>query len=496
MLNLISNNDMREADMHTLKSRNMESVELMEDACVAFVGKFTETVLPGERIAVFCGKGNNGGDGLAVARLLRLKGYRNLHVYVLDAFKRESADFLMNLDRLRTLKVPVKEIRKVSEIPDEIDVVIDAVLGSGYHGELGGFLSESFRRINTRAEYIVSIDSPSGWHEGLMLTDNYTGIRAAVTISFQRPKLAFMFPESAVFTQSMDFVDIGLDEDFIKQIPSHFFWIEEHDVITKLKKREPFSHKGTYGHVLLIAGAEQTMGAAVLCGTSALFTGAGLVTACIPKKSFPTMNISQPEIMTMDASGFHVESLEQFSAVAIGPGLGTGVLAKQNVKWLLETESPAVFDADALNILASENLMGKLPGQSILTPHIKEFDRLFGPHISWAEQLETARRKATELNVVIVLKNRYSFICNSDGKVYINPTGNPSMAQGGMGDVLTGCIAALAAQGYSACDAAVIGCYIHGKSGDELSVINEVNPAGTVARHLSQTLKKLMGLKR
>lgn len=496
MLNLISNGHMQEADRYTLKSRRIESLELMEDACKAFVGKFIGMVQPGERITVFCGKGNNGGDGLAVARLLRLKGYLNLYVYIFDAFKRQSDDFSKNLDRLKTLKVPVREIREVSEIPDEPGIVIDAVLGSGYHGELNGFLTQSFSKINSRAEYIVSVDCPSGWYEGLNYTSGYSGIRASVTISFQRPKLAFIFPESVAYTRSMDFVTIGLDEDFIRRIPSDHFWIEERDVVLKLKKREPFSHKGTYGHVLIIAGAEQTMGAAVLCGISALFTGAGLVTACIPGNSFATMNISQPEIMTMDAAEFHKKSLKSFDAVAIGPGLGTGVVAKQNLKQIMKTVSPVVFDADALNILASEALLSKLPAQSILTPHMKEFDRLFGIHKSWEDRLETARRKAVEMDVVIVLKNRYSFVCNSDGKVYVNPTGNPSMAQGGMGDVLTGCIAALAAQGYNSCDAAIIGCYVHGKSGDELSTVNEVNPAGNVARHISKTLKKLNGSKR
>jgi len=491
MLNLISNSRMREADAHTLKSRNMESVDLMENACRAFVEWFESLVQPAEKITVFCGKGNNGGDGLAVARLLRLKGFRNLEVYILNAFKRESGDFLVNRDRLETLKVPVKEIHRVSEIPEKLDVVIDAVLGSGYHGKLDGFLAESFKKINCRSEYIVSVDTPSGWYEGLRLAEDYNGIRASVTVSFQRPKLAFMFPGSIAYTQSMDFVTIGLDEDFIQRIPSDYFWVEEQDVVSKLKKRQPFSHKGTYGHVLVIAGSERTMGAALLCGTSALYTGAGLVTACIPRDSFSTMNISQPEIMTTDAVEFYKKELEQFDALAIGPGLGTGPVAKQNIEKLLERGLPAVFDADALNIMASEKLIGKLPAQSILTPHIKEFDRLFGVHQDWEQRLETARRKAVELGVVIVLKNRYSFICNYDGKVYINPTGNPSMAQGGMGDVLTGCIAAFSAQGYSPCDAAIIGCYVHGKSGDELSAVNEVNPAGTVARHIAQTLKKL-----
>lgn len=496
MLNLISNDRMREADAFTLKSRSMESVDLMENACTAFVEQFTEVVQPAEKVTVFCGKGNNGGDGLAIARLLRLKGFRDLEVYIFDAFKKESVDFQINKHRLAALKVPVKEIDRVSQVPDELHVVVDAVLGSGYHGELGEFLQDSFGKINRISEYIVSVDCPSGWHEKLPAAHNYSGIRASCTISFQRPKLAFLFPESIAYTQNMCFVPIGLDEDFIQAMPSDYFWIQEQDVSSKLKKRQSFSHKGTYGHVLVIAGSQQTMGAALLCGISALFCGAGLVTGCIPGDSFSTMNIYQPEIMTIDAKELHNLDIDRFDAVAIGPGLGTGDLARQNVKLMLEKKCPAVFDADALNILAYDDLLTKLPSKSILTPHMKEFDRLFGIHENWECRLQTAREKAMALDVVIVLKNQYTFICNSNGNVYINSTGNPSMAQGGMGDVLTGCIASLLAQGYSACDAALIGCYLHGKSGDELGKMNEVTPASLVAGNLPRILKRLNNSKR
>src|SRR5690606_6475465 len=312
---------------------------------------------------------------------------------------------------------------------------------------------------------------------------------------FQRPKLFFMFPESIVSSKSYEFIFIGLNEDFLQSLPSDYFWIEEKDIIGKLKVRQPFSHKGIYGHLLIIGGMSNTMGAAVLCAKSALFTGVGLVTCCVPKENFSTLNISQPEIMTLERENFNEISLNKFNSVAIGSGLGLTQNSKEIVHKILNEKIPVVFDADALNIIAEENWLGKIPANSILTPHLKEFDRLFGSSEDWFARLEKARCKAKELQCIIVLKNQYTFICDTSGKVLINSSGNPSMAQAGMGDVLTGCIASFLSQGYTPLDAAILGCYIHGKSGNELNKVYEITSASMVATQISKILKNLTNQK-
>lgn len=495
MLNFVSNETIRKADVYTIENSSIQSIDLMEQASKAFVNRFIRLVKVHEKITVFCGKGNNGGDGLAIARLLRMKGYQNISVYILNGFLNETNDFKINKERLIALKIPIVVINEANEIPNELNVVIDAVLGSGFQGVLKPFLVAIFNKINQNARYIVSVDAPSGLDIDEPNLAFYQGIKADFTISFQRPKLFFMFPESALFTKEFDFVEIGLDEVYLKSVPSSHFWIQEQDILSKLKSRMPFSHKGTYGHLLLITGSPNTMGAALLCAKSALFSGAGLITSCIDQNYFSVFNTFQPEIMTLEIGDLEKTESAKFTALAIGSGLGMDISSKNKLDWVLKSTIPTVFDADALNMISKENLQNKIPRNSILTPHIKEFDRLFGNNENWQLRLKTAQQKAQELDCVIVLKNQYTFICDVDGKIYVNSTGNPSMAQGGMGDVLTGCIAAFLAQGYNTLDAALIGCYVHGKAGDDLNLIYEITPASLVAEQISKSLKELYVLK-
>ena len=247
--------------------------------------------------------------------------------------------------------------------------------------------------------------------------------------------------------------------------------IQESDIGTIHKPRLDFSHKGTYGHALIIAGESATMGAALLASSGCLYAGAGLTTACIPESGLTALNVSLPEVMYLSREKiFEQEALNKYNAVAIGPGIGIAEEAVALLSHVLELKRPVIADADALNMLASSSLLmqGLVKG-SILTPHMKEFDRLFGIHENWYSRLQTARERAVELGIVIVLKNQYTFIIDVDGTVYINPTGSPAMAQGGMGDVLTGIIAAYTAQGYAAKEAAILGCFFHGAAGSELA---------------------------
>src|SRR5690606_22717698 len=265
MLNFISNHQMRQADEYTIQHSPIRSIDLMEQASVAFVKKFAEYVSDETKITVVCGKGNNGGDGLAIARLLRLKGYKNINVMIVNVFQNASEDFKINKERLIQLKIPLIEIENATQFPKDLNIVIDAILGSGFRGTTERILSDIIQKINQRANYIFSVDCPSGLNTDIPESENYQGIRANKTISFQRPKLFFTLPESVVCSQAFEFVDIGLDENFLRSLPSNYFWIEEQDIVKKIRLRKTFSHKGTYGHLLIIAGAPNTMGAALLC---------------------------------------------------------------------------------------------------------------------------------------------------------------------------------------------------------------------------------------
>jgi NAD(P)H-hydrate epimerase len=297
-------------------------------------------------------------------------------------------------------------------------------------------------------------------------------VKADLVISFQRPKVNFFFPESAPFINRFRFVDIGLDENFVQSQPGRWKLLEAGDISKILKLRKPFSHKGTYGHALIIAGNTETMGAALLCADACLHSGAGLTTAYIPLEVLTALNSHSPEVMALVRNpGREMEiDFKKYQSIAIGPGLGKDDAQAGLLKTVLENSvAPLVLDADALNILSeNQNWMSILPRKTILTPHVKEFDRLFGEHESWWERIETGRKKAVQHQLIIVLKNQYSFVILPSGDVLINPTGNPAMAVGGMGDVLTGMIAAFLAQGYKPEEAALMGCYLHGKAGDVL----------------------------
>ncbi|TDO21709.1 NAD(P)H-hydrate dehydratase [Pedobacter duraquae] len=273
-----------------------------------------------------------------------------------------------------------------------------------------------------------------------------------------------------------------------------FRMLTEADVVRLVKPRKLFSHKGTYGHVLLVAGQEKTMGAALLSASACLYGGAGLTTVSIPSRGLTALNARFPEIMFLERKALSApNNLDKFTVIAIGPGLGTSAAAKKHLRNLFRIQKPLVIDADALNILAaSPELLKKIPAGSVITPHMTEFDRLFGKHETWYGRIDTARKQAEQLNIIIVLKNQYTFCIEPSSKVSINPSGNPAMAQGGMGDVLTGLLAAYIAQGYTEIEAAQLACYLHGRSGDELAKKWYTVTATAVAEHIPIVLRGLV----
>ena len=270
--------------------------------------------------------------------------------------------------------------------------------------------------------------------------------------------------------------------------------ITAQDVKRLLRPRKTFSHKGTYGHVLIIAGQEQTMGAALLCATGCLYGGAGLTTASIPASGLTALNTALPEVMYLSREALEdPANLEKFNSIAVGPGLGRDEPVAGLLQAAFSRNKPVVIDADAINLLAKEpEYLSSIPAGSVLTPHVKEFDGLFGEHHTWFHRIQTAREMAKKHQIVIVLKNQYTFIIDQRSSVFINQTGNSAMAQGGMGDVLTGLVAAMIAQGYTTSEAAVLACNVHGSSGDALATSRFVVTASQVAKHIPEILKALL----
>ncbi|RZK83061.1 MAG: NAD(P)H-hydrate dehydratase [Pedobacter sp.] len=302
--------------------------------------------------------------------------------------------------------------------------------------------------------------------------------------------LSDYLPDTDAYSQQQ-IVAKGLDMHKEEANRRPFQLVEAADISAMYKPRVAFSHKGTYGHALIIAGSDETMGAALISANACLHAGAGLTTLSIPESGLAAMNTLLPEVMYAKREHFEELSeahIEKYNAIAVGPGLGAAQHALFRV--VLSYKRAIIADADAINILAeNKKMLYELSPSSIITPHMKEFDRLFGTHKNWWDRLQTAISKAIELNIVIVLKNQYTFIIDQKGRVAINATGNPAMAQGGMGDALTGIITAFLAQGYEARDAAILGVYFHGKAGDQLAEQKFSVTATELIMQLSRTVK-------
>lgn len=491
MKTIITAAQTQEADRYTIETTPIASIDLMENASLAFVSVFMQ-LFPDKNthVLICCGTGNNGGDGLAIARLLQEHSYDAVAVWVARFGGSESDEFATNISRLYNTPILITEFFPGDELPAiHQSIVIDALLGSGLNKPLQGDWLRMVEHINRAGKPIVAIDIPTGLRADGMLPSSEPTIQAQHTISFQRPKLSFFFPESAKSVGQFHVVDIGLNEAFIEKLPSDFKLIESSDIQQLYRHREPFTHKGSYGHALIIAGDTQTMGAALLACEACLYSGAGLTTVFIPETGLTALNTRLPEVMYCGMDELP-KMWKRADAIGIGPGLG------QRASWLIDTvthtDKPMVIDADALNFLSqNKKLLDRLPKHSILTPHVKEFDRLFGAHDSWWDRVQTAKKQAIAHQLIILLKNQYTFIALPDGDLLVNPTGNPAMASGGMGDVLTGMLTAFLAQGYPPYNAAILACYVHGAAGDQLA--SEAGLAVIPAGQLVQAIPSVLG---
>jgi hydroxyethylthiazole kinase-like uncharacterized protein yjeF len=455
-----------------MQNEPIASIDLMERAAAACLHWLEQKGYLRKKIAVFCGKGNNGGDGLALARMLALQGSAVV-VYILEFGHKGTEDFQLNLARLHQTEADIKFIQSTEQLPalESQEVVVDALLGSGLNRPIEGFTACVVQHINQSGNEIISIDIPSGLFVDQSSKGNLA-VKARHTLSFQCQKPAFMVAENSENIGAVHILEIGLHPDYLKNIKPAYVWIKDSYIRRLYKKRNPFSHKGSFGHALLIAGSYGKIGAAVLCARACLRGGAGLVTCHLPRSGVDILQIAVPEAM-VDPNTNEVFNekmdvdLQKFSAVGIGPGIGTDAQTANFLEHIfLTNQKPMVVDADAINLVALHQLHHKIPKGSVITPHPKEFERLFGPSENDFLRIEKAKQQAQSLGLTIVLKGHRTFIAAPNGDGYFNSTGNPGMATGGTGDVLTGLITSLVCQGYDPTQAAVLGVYWHGAAGD------------------------------
>lgn len=495
---LLTSSQIRAIDAYTIAHEPIASIDLMERAAQAFMDCFVKHYPDKEKhIAIYCGTGNNGGDGLAIARLLYKAHYKNVSVKIARFSDKSTDDFNANLKRLKAAHVDIIELTADNTlIIETADIIVDALLGTGLNKPLSGAYKKLVDYLNGLNKTTVAVDIPTGFFADGELVKDAAVLKCDLVITFQQPKINFLLPESAPYIDAFEVVDIGIKPEYIQKQNSAYQLLGQTDIGAKLKPRKKFTHKGTYGHALIIAGQAETMGAALLCSSACAHTGAGLTTACVPESGLTALNTSLPEVMAIVRKDHHVLKVDwdKFNAIAIGPGLGKHADALTLLQTAFtEFNKPMIIDADALNLVADNYLFKKIPADSILTPHMKEFDRLFGEHNSWWSRIETLVAKAKEFQLYIVLKNSYTVIGTPEGKVYFNPTGNPAMASGGMGDVLTGVIASLMAQSYSPEDACLVAVYIHGMAGDDLALPGKLTTvlAGSVAAHIPAVMAKI-----
>lgn len=466
----------REIDEYTILHEPVTSVDLMERAAAGCAKWLSSHSKPDEHIKIFAGPGNNGGDGWAIARILADRGYPYITIYLLQISRIISGDSAVNRRRLEEQnKVPIFEISSESDFPqmENHDIVIDALFGSGLSRPLEGLSAALVKYINASGCNIIAVDVPSG----LKIDDQGTNtenavIRASHTLTFEFPKRSFFYAENAIFTGNWYIISINLHPAIISEKATPFYYILMEDIQKIFRQRGKFSHKGVFGHALLIAGSYGMAGAAILAARAALRSGVGLLTTHVPGEVYPIIQGTVPEsIFDIDSNERYFSGLtggKHFSAIGIGPGTGTRDISIKAFESLLKnTDTPLVIDADALNILSEKpQLFGLLPARSILTPHPGEFDRLAGKSDSGFIRNQKQIDFAGKYNVIVLLKGAYTSIAMPDGTCCYNSTGNPGMSTAGSGDVLTGIILSLLAQGYPSTDAALLGAFIHGLAGD------------------------------
>ncbi len=488
-MRILTGTEMREADRRTIEDLGVSSLLLMENAGRGIVEWIAHN-LPRwstRRYLIVCGPGNNGGDGLVVARHLRLRGVAHVDVVLFGRKDRVRGDAFWNLAHYTTHYGPVEEItdldawhRWVQTHPAGWDVLIDALFGTGLKRPLEGWYAAWVEEVNAWSGVTrIAVDVPSG-----LSTETWQligpAVRAHVTLTLAAPKICMIYPPAAEYVGRWVVIPIGIPPAVLAA-QSHRIWPEPADLAAMLPNRPLTAHKGHFGRVLVLGGGPGKLGAAYMAGMSALRIGAGLVTVCVPESLWPALMASANELMTLgvkESDGYwcadSMETLEPLldraDVLVIGPGMGTHPTVAEflRILWSRWTR-PVVVDADGLNLIAQHaDLRERVPPGSILTPHWGEMARLIGQstEVIDRERFAIATRWAQDTQTVLVLKGYRTLIALPDGRVFINPSGNPGMATAGMGDILSGFIGGLLAQTGDPVRAAVLGVYLHGRAGD------------------------------
>lgn len=477
MIKIFATEKVKEIDKYTIQNLPIEPIALVEEAVTAFVNEFKSQYSKARRVIVFAGQGNNGADALGIARQLLYESYK-VETYLFNPTDSLSPECAENKRQLLSIEnAKFTEIRGGNNFAPPIltsrDVVIDGLFGSGLNRPLEGGFVGLVKYINASPAEVVAVDIPSGlFGEDNRENDPTCIIQAKQTYTFNFPKLSFFMPENEKYVGEWKILPLNMHPQAIADTPASYFLLTEEDITGVFVPRKRFTHKGTYGHALLVAGSRGKMGAAQLAAKACLRSGAGLLTVHVPKCGEEILQIALPEAMveadTHDDVFTQAPDVTGYAAVGIGPGLGQQIETAVALDELLASiAEPVVLDADALNLIAANpDLLEKVPERSILTPHPKEFDRLAGASFSAYERLQRARQYAKEHSVCVVLKDAYTAICTMEGNVYVNVGGNPGMATAGSGDVLTGIILGLLAQGYDPETAAVVGVFLHATAGD------------------------------
>ena len=475
-MKIFTTKEIREIDRYTIEQEGVDSLTLMERAATAVTCEITSRFRPSKRIVIFAGSGHNGGDALMVARMLYEQGYHPEVILFNVRSSHLSKSCEVCRDRLLELEgVNFTEVVGTFTPPDldKNDVVIDGLFGTGLRTPINSGFAALIRYINESGAYTVAIDVPSGlcgeWNSG---TPRNNIVRARLTLAFQFSRLAFYFAENAEFLGEVKVLDIELSQEATCKTRSDYYLIENEDVSAMIKPRDAYINKYDAGTVLLVAGSYGMVGASILSARSAMRAGAGLVTVHAPSCAYQPLQTAVPEaLFEVDRGEYFTRRIDlnhNYSAVAIGPGIGTNEDTMDALdQFLKNCRQPVVLDADALNCIAKQPMMLRnIPMGSVLTPHAGEFDRLFGAHGTQEERLLKAIEVSKLYGFTIVLKGHNTMTVRSDGKVYINSTGNAGMATASSGDVLTGIIASFIAQGYAMDWAVVMGVYVHGLAGD------------------------------
>lgn len=495
-MKLFSKEQIYEGDKLTTERQKISSTELMERAGIQ-IFNWMHMRMQGAQVPihVFCGIGNNGGDGLVLARHLITHGY-NVITYIVNCSDKRSKDFLINYDRVKNVTKDWPKMLSCKNDFEEIvigvdDIIVDAVFGIGLNRQPNDWVQVLFQKFRDSKAFTLSIDIPSGLYTDKAVADEKAVVHANYTLSFQSPKLVFFLPETAKYTVQWEALDIGIDRDYLMQTETEVELISKHEVLPLYKPRQKFAHKGDFGHVMILGGSYGKIGAVSLASRTALSSGAGLVTAYIPKCGYHSMQTAIPEVMVItDANETNISNIKfdiEPTVIGVGVGLGTSAeTAKTFEVFLKKNKAPLVIDADGLNLLSKKKTLLKLlPEQTILTPHPKELERLVGKWSDDFEKLKKVKAFSKKHDVIVLIKGAHSITIYKD-KLYVNTTGNPGMATAGSGDVLTGLISGLIAQSYEPLAATIFGVYLHGKSAD--IALEDYGYQSLIASHIIENI--------